>query len=326
MLTTGSITHPNYSISDAGEKGKWHHCQAALILEKHKDFVFVRQLGIDDNGHIYDLDMRFTPTGYTFGNRAEALVTGDEHVKFNTVERPTYGKGSITELLRPKYIVRHDVLDGYAGSHHHLSDPMLQFLKFNNGDDDYRKELDECVAFINRTTPKYATTLIVPSNHHDHLAKFLARSDANKDHRNALFILEMQAKMREAGLRGDNYDPFYLYCKDKLTCKYKFLDRNEPFYIHDVDHSQHLDVGPNGSRGSAKSLAKTPDKVSGGHAHGARIYQGVYQSGSSTGRLGYERGYSDHSTSHIIQYVNGKRAIYDIYKNLWCAPRPRVKK
>jgi ribosomal protein S27AE len=321
MFTTGSITHPNYSVSDAGEKGKWHHCFAALILEKHKDFVFVRQLGIDDNGHIYDLDVRFTPKGFTLNNRIEALTTGDEHVKFNIVEKATYGKGGIVSLLQPKYIVRHDVLDGYAGSHHHEKDPMIQFIKHHNGDDDYRKELDQCVAFINRTTPKYATTLIVPSNHHDHLAKWLARSDANKDHRNALLILEMQAKMREAALKCEPYDPFYLYCKDKLTCSFEFLDRNQPFYIHDVDHSQHLDVGTNGARGSAKGLAKTPDKITGGHSHGARIYQGVYQAGTSTGRLDYERGLSDHSTSHVIQYQNGKRAIIDIHEGEFCGAR-----
>jgi len=314
MLTTGSVTVPNYSVTNAGQIGLWHHCNAAIILEKHKDFTFTRQLSADDKGGFYDLDMHFTPNGATSGHKIEALTTGDEHIKYNTVEKLTYAKkNSICSLLKPKYIVRHDVLDGYAGSHHHLKDPMRQFIKHHSGDNDYRAEIDEVVEFINRTTPDYAITLIVPSNHHDHLKQFLDKADANKDHTNALFILELNAAMREAALNGTNYDPFYLYCKDKLTCKTEFLDRNEPFYIHDVDHAQHGDVGTDGSRGSARNLAKTPDKLTIGHTHSARIFQGVYQVGVSTDRLEYARGLSSWSNSHVIQYKDGKRAVIDIY-------------
>lgn len=312
MLTTGSVTLPNYTVSDAGEKGKWHHCLAAVILEKFKDKVFVRQVACDDKGHFYDLDKRFTPNGVTEGHSIEALVTGDEHVKFNTVEQATYGKRGIATKLKPKYIVRHDILDGYAGSHHHLKDPMIQFVKHHSGDNDYRAELEQCIAFINRTTPQGSETLIVPSNHHDHLAQFLQKANVNTDHTNAIFIAEMQKAMREAALAGESYDPFYLYAKDRLTCKYRFLDRNEPFYIYDVDVSQHGDVGTNGSRGSARGLAKTPDKMTIGHSHGARIFQGVYQVGVSTGRLEYERGLSDHSNTHCLHYKNGKRTLIDI--------------
>lgn len=320
MLTTGSVTKPNYTVSDAGEKGKWHHCISAIILEKFKDRVFIRQLACDDNGHFYDMDRRFTPSGITRGHAIDALVTGDEHVKFNSIEKETYGKGGITETLKPKYIIRHDVLDGYAGSHHHLRDPMLGFIKHHSKDNDYRAEVEQCIDFINRTTPKGATTLIVPSNHHDHLAQFLQKASPNTDHTNAIFIAEMQLAMREAALAGDNYDPFYLYAKERLTCKFEFLNRNEPYYVHDVDVSQHGDVGTNGSRGSARGLAKTPDKLTIGHSHGARIFQGVYQVGVSTGRLEYEKGLGDHSNTHCLHYKNGKRTLIDIIDGKYCAP------
>lgn len=317
MLTTGSVTKPNYTVSDAGEKGKFHHCNAAIILEKKGDIVFCRQLSADDKGHFYDLDLRFTPNGMTKGHSIEAITTGDEHVKFNIVEKATYGKNGIVAKLKPKFIVRHDILDGYAGSHHH-KDPMTQFVKHHNGDNDYRAEIEQAIAFINRTTPKNATSLIVPSNHHDHLAVFLQKANANTDHTNALFILEMQAAMREAALKGENYDPFYLYCQGKLKGKNIFLNRSEPYYIHDIDHSQHGDVGTNGSRGSARGMAKTPDRMTIGHSHGARICMGVYQVGTSTGKLEYERGLSDHSNTHCLQYKNGKRTLIDIIDNKYC--------
>ena len=173
------------------------------------------------------------------------------------------------------------------------------------------------VDFINETTPKDSTTLIVPSNHHDHLLQALNRLDANKDHKNALFISEMQNLMRRKALEGENYDPLYLYLKDRLTCYHEFLDRNEPYMIMGVDYSQHGDVGVNGSRGSARALANTTHKLTIGHSHGAAICRGVYQTGTSTNKLEYERGLSSHSNTHVIQYLNGKRTIIDIIDRKW---------
>ena len=325
MFTTGSVTKPNYTQSDAGYKGEFHHCNAALILEKHKDDVFVRQLTADSKGHVHDLDARFTPNGYTTGNRAKAINTGDEHVDFNIVEKETYGKGGLVDLLKPEYIVRHDIDDCYSISHHHEKNPMVQFIKHQNGTNDCRAELDRAVDFINRTTPKYATNLIVPSNHHDHLEQFLNRTNANTDHVNAFLILELQAAMREAAIKGEKTEPFYLYAKDKIKVKTKWLDRNTPFLLDSIEQSQHGDCGTNGSRGSARGLARTPDRMTIGHSHSARICQGVYQAGTSTGRLEYERGLGDHSNSHVVQYKGGKRAIIDIINGRYCAPRPKVK-
>jgi len=319
LFTTGSCTVQNYTQSDIGMKAEFHHVIGALILERTRDgFVFVRQLNASSDGSFYDLDRKFHADGrVTKGHRIAALVTGDEHVKFNILERETYGKGGIVQTLKPRYIVRHDVLDGYAGSHHHERDPVLQYVKHHKGDNSYRRELDQCVEFINRTTPKFATSLIVPSNHHDHLTKWLNRTSVNHDHENAILLAELQASMRKAALRGDNTDPLYLYAKSRLKCQYKFLDRNKPYMIGDVDQSQHSDIGINGSKGSARQLAGTTLKMNVGHSHAARICMGVYQSGTSTGTREYERGLSNHSNTHIVQYGNNKRTLLDAYKGRW---------
>jgi len=318
LFTTGSVTVPNYSQTNDGVKAEFHHVLGALIIERtSKGFCFVRQLNGGEDGSFYDLDLKFTPRGFSQGHRALSIVTGDEHVKFNTVEKITYGKAGIVSTLKPEFIVRHDVLDGYAGSHHHDRDPVIQFRKHHTGDNDYRRELDECIAFINRTTPKTSKTLIVPSNHHDHLKKYLSKADANLDHQNSLFISEMQLAMRKSALNGENTDPFYLYCNGKINCKYEFLDRNKPRMIGDVDHSQHGDVGTNGSKGSARGLAKTTFKMTIGHSHGGRICQGVFQAGTSTGRMEYESGLSDHSNCHVVLYQNSKRTLIDIIDGKW---------
>ena len=318
LFTTGSCTIPNYSVTDAGEKARFHHVSGALMLEKCGDFNLFRQINADERGHFYVLDRKFTPNGTSGGHRALSLTTGDEHEKFNTVKKETYtGKGSIVKQLRPHYLIRHDILDCYALSHHHEKDPMRMFIKHHNGDNDIVKELEGVVSFLNDTTPKDSATLIVPSNHHDHLLKAINRLHPNEDHQNAVFLAEMQALMRKEALSGNPYDPFYLYLKDRLTCKFEFLDRNTPYLVGGVDMSQHGDVGTNGSRGSAKSLARGSHKMNVGHGHGARVVQGVFQSGVSTGKLEYESGLSDHSTTHILQYPNGKRTLLDIRGGRW---------
>lgn len=320
LYTTGSCTLENYSVSDLGERARFHHTMGALLIEKHKDHVFIRQLNCDDNGHFYDLDKRFTSTGWTKGHSALSLTTGDEHVKFNKVEKETYtGRGSVVGILKPKYIVRHDVLDGYAGSHHHHRDPVTQFKKHHSGDNNYRAELRQVVDFINRTTPKGSISLIVPSNHHDHLDKYLATADANKDHENAILICELQAEIRKAALKDERHDALYLYMKDRLKCEFEFLDRSKPYLIGGVDHAQHGDVGVNGSRGSAAALSRSTFKMTVGHSHSARICKGVFQVGTSTGKLEYERGLGTHSNTHCIQYKNGKRTLIDIINGRWKA-------
>lgn len=318
MYTTGSVTRENYTVTDAGEKAKFHHIQGALMIENFGDYCFIRTLHADKLGNFYDLDCRFTPKGVETGHSIEAIITGDEHAKFNAVIEPTYlAEDSIVNTLKPKFIVRHDVLDGYAGSHHHERDPMIQFKKHHFGDNDYRAELDQCVNFINQTTPEWAVNLIVPSNHHDHLKQWLNKADHNKDHTNAQLICELNLAMRKAALAGKDYDPFKLYTKGKICKKTKFLDRNEPYFIKDIDVSQHGDVGGNGSKGTIRGLAKSSHKMIIGHSHSARIYQGVFQVGTSTGRLEYERGLSSHTNTHCIIYKNGKRALIDIINGDW---------
>jgi len=318
LYTTGSITIPNYSQTNDGMKAEFHHVIGALIIEKYKDVCFVRQLNALDDGSFYDLDVLFAPKGIKTGQRALSLTTGDEHELWNIVKKETYtNKDSIVKTLRPEYIVRHDILDCYALSHHHEKDPMIQFQKHHNGLNNIRAELDRVVRFINETTPKESKTLIVPSNHHDHLLKALNRLSPNTDHANAIFIAEMQADMRKAALSGGKYDPFYLYLAPRLTCKHEFLDRNKPYMVGGVDMSQHGDIGTNGSKGAARGLAKTTLKMTIGHSHGGRIMQGVFQAGSSTGRLEYESGLSDHAPCHVLQYQGGKRTLIDIINGRW---------
>ena len=324
VYTTGAVTVRNYSETKAGAKADFHHVHGALAVEIVGDHAFIRELNADSRGRFYDLDGFYTPTGATFGHRVAALVTGDEHVKFHSpqVRAATYdAPDSMAATLKPEKIIRHDILDGYAGSHHHENDDVTLFRKYWKGDHDYRQELDQVVDFINETTPAGAENWIVPSNHDEHLQKWLSRVDPRRDHCNALLIHELKALQYQDALAGGDSSALRLYLQPRLTCKTVFLDRSRPALIGGVDMSQHGDMGVNGSRGSARSLANTTYKMFIGHSHSARIVMGVHQVGKSTGALEYERGLGAHTNTHGIQYRNGKRTLVDIFDGQWRAAR-----
>lgn len=321
MYTTASVTIANYSQSNLGARAKFHHVTGALVVEVAKGYCFVRQINADKDNSFYDLDYYYRPTrARTKAPPIVALTPGDEHVKFNkkSVRKATYeGPDSMAAVLKPQHIIRHDVLDGYAGSHHHEKDDVQQFRKFHKHDNDYRKEMDQVVDFINETTPKGAHNVIVASNHHDHLTQWLSRVDPREDPLNALFIHEMKTAQYENVLANKSSDPLQIYLTPRLLHKITFLNRKSKFVLLGVDYAQHGDYGIGGARGNARGLAATTYKMVIGHSHGARIVRGVYQVGSSTIVLEYERGYGSRSNTHCIQYANGKRTLVDIFKGRW---------
>ncbi|GAH08828.1 unnamed protein product, partial [marine sediment metagenome] len=131
MHTTGSVSLKNYSKTGRGIKAEFHHTLGAVIVEKKGEYFHMRHVCAQDNGSFFDLDRQYTTKGWKGGYRIEALVTGDEHCLWMNpeVKRGTYGEGGLCELLRPKVIVRHDVLDAYSISHHHRKNAVVQWAK-----------------------------------------------------------------------------------------------------------------------------------------------------------------------------------------------------
>lgn len=324
MYTTGAMSKKSYSQTKIGAKAAFHHVFGALLVETQGKKSFVRQLNADSRGNIHDLTDLYTPEGVTRDVTALSLTTGDEHRKWmaENVLRMTYNSPeSIVNVTKPEYLVRHDVLDGYAGSHHHEKHYTLEYKKWFHGDADYRKELDQVVDHITCTTPVdwECTNILVRSNHHEHLDQWLERADDRKDHLNADLICELRNLQREAIRANVDYDAFRLYLEPKLEVPAIFSDSNTPFMLGGVDHSQHGDRGANGARGSARGIANTTHKATIGHTHSARIVLSVYQVGKSTGTLEYEAGLSSHTQTHCLQYSNGKRTLIDILGLAWRA-------
>lgn len=325
MTTTGTISDKNYSETKAGYKAEFNHSMSAVVVELDNDLFHIRHLNFDGTG-FYDFENYYTKSKVTCdGNSLEAIVTGDEHAIFadEAVKKATYGIGGIISL-NPKFIIRHDVLDCYAVSHHHHNDVLTTFKKHTNGMNNMEDELLDTMAYIVETTPTSATNILVASNHVDHLTRWLKECDIRHEPHNAkLYHYLMYHTLCEIEETDSIPNIFELFSEEMFTeekCKVNFLNRSETFKILDIEVSIHGDKGANGSRGTRPQFAMLPSKTIIGHSHSPGIEKGCYQVGTSSMlNLEYNQGTSSWLNTHCLIYKNGKRQLINIIKGKWRA-------
>ena len=317
ITTTGSVTYPNYSDTKVGEKAKFNHSFSAIVIEFDSNSFHLRHLNWDDESKsFYDLDEMYSPTEQFNAKHIPALVTGDEHALFrdSNVEYHTYTSDhSLVSLVRPEYIVRHDILDAYSISHHHKKNVFTQYAKWKSNTCSIEDELRKTISYVNETTPEYSTSLIVQSNHNEHLFRWLNEVDIKTEPWNAKifhYLMYHMLEQTEMGESGASYpDPFELIASSWLNPNVSFINRSG-FKIKDIEIGQHGDVGINGARGSSKSFARMPDKMIVGHSHSPSIEKGCYTVGTSSKlQLEYNKGASSWHHAHVIIHPNGKRQM-----------------
>lgn len=326
LTTTGAITSKNYSKTKLGEKARFNHSLSALVIEFDRDTFHIRHLNYDPgNESFYDLDKHYKSDGTVEDSSIVALVTGDEHIMFRdgNVEQQTYrSPDSIVSKLRPLYIVRHDILDSYSISHHHRKNVFTNFAKFKSGVNDVEKELIEAIEYVNDTTPAGSHSLIVQSNHNEHLLRWMNEVDIKTEPWNALiyhklmYMVLQDTKMTPHGT--EHPDPFQLYAEPLLAENITFVSRGGAS-IAGIEVGMHGDFGVNGARGSAKSFARMPNKMIVGHSHSPAIEKGCYVVGTSSRlSLEYNKGASTWHHAHCIIHPNGKRQLIFITQDGWC--------
>lgn len=324
LTTTGCVTLPVFSKTKAGYKAHFHHSASAIVVEFDSDgIIHMRQLNFDGVG-FYDLDAYYTDNTRVPNDRVEAVIVGDEHVIFmdQKVKAATYtDEDSIMNVLDPKVIVRHDVLDCYAISHHHRHNFFVKYKKGLDGLDNIATELEETLSHILNTTREDQISVIVASNHNDHLCKWLNEADPKSDQVNAkLYHYLMYSMIDHLEETGQIGNPFKMYSNLRHgdVERVKFLGRNDSFMVLDIELADHGDAGFNGSRGSRKQYSNLSKKTVIGHSHNPGIEKSCYQVGTSTKlRLEYNTGPSNWANTHCVIYPNGKRQLITIINGKW---------
>jgi len=329
MTTTGAVTRDNYTDSKAGKKGEFHHTYGATVIEVDGKIFHMRQINAMRDGSFIDLEWVYSARGVNSAAPAEALIMGDTHVDFadpDVVAATFTDAGSIVKALKPKRLVWHDLLDFYSRSHHHRKDPFLGVAKHRAGLGDVRAEVERACVFVRLHTPTSCQSVVVPSNHNEHLGRWLADADWRSDPENAEFYLETalhmvrSAKMTDSG--SEIVDPFAYWAAPRLP-GVKFLRRDESYTVKGIELSMHGDQGPNGARGHVKAFSRIGVKSVVGHSHSPAVEEGCYQTGTSSRlKLEYNRsGPSSWLNTHCIVYANGKRTLVNIVKGAWRIPR-----
>jgi hypothetical protein len=318
LSTTGSISKKRYSNTKVGNKASFNHSLSAIVIEFDTDAFYFRNLNYDEvTDGFFDLGTLYKPDSIVHSIRAEALVTGDEHAIFNdpSVREATYdSETSLVSLLKPKHIVRHDILDAYTISHHHAKNTFTKYAKYTSGFNRLQEELDYTVQYINDTTPADSKSVIVGSNHNEHLLKWLNEADPKVEPWNAkiyhylMYHMLQETEMTETG--ASYPDPFELYCRGKVNDNVEWASRSTHFTLHGIDLTSHGDIGTNGSRGSRKQFSILPMKSIIGHSHSPGIEKSCYQVGTSSYlNMEYNRGPSSWHHAHCIVHSNGKRQL-----------------
>lgn len=347
IYTTGTVTKRNYIQKKEGLKAEFHHCYGFLLVEVDSDgHWWARQVHADDDGSFYDLDL-FVHDGVVEDyindpdSGIEGILFGDVHVEEidPDVVAATWTNGdSIVKTLQPRARFYGDVLDFHSKSHHEIKDPFLQFERHVNGRSDVRQEVNDVAEFLHDVawveTPNRVNEedVIVDSNHHHHLHRWLIEQDGRRDSKNYEFWLDMQVRILEKIRRRTepNYLSIAIEALGSTTAltvldEFRFLEGDESYILcpdahGGIEMGMHGDRGPNGARGSIRSFAKMGRRSSVGHSHSAGIFNGVYVAGCCTIlNPRWIKGPSSWSHSHVGTYPNGKRFIITIYKGKWRA-------
>jgi hypothetical protein len=328
LHSTGSISSKNnYSASKAGYQASFHHCFAAVAIEFDEGSTFhLRQLFADHTGGFYDLDERWDETSNGSKCSVAALVCGDEHVLFSdekAADATFFDKKSMVNVLKPQVIVRHDVLDSYSVSKWHNNDFFTRFTKnMSSGMNSIEREMRLTLDHLAMTTPRFSKSIIVSSNHHDHVEQWLNSADIRNDYVNAkIYHYLMYTKLQQIEKTGKSQSAFEIF-RDTLW-ESKGICGNIEFSngsvnIAGIECGLHGHSGPNGARGSIQNLAKIGDKLIIGHSHTPGIQNGCFQVGTlSRMDLEYLTGPSSWLHTNCIIHNNGKRQLVTIINGKW---------
>lgn len=345
IMTTGACHHPNYQVDNLGQQDRVGevateaHTYAAVVIELDKKSFHFRQLHANKRGEFYDINPKrggadfFTSQGVTHcPDDVDSLLCGDWHTGKTDphVRQGTFGKGGMTDTLKPKTVVLHDFIDCDSVSGYEERQGSRRAYKAPLDWDSLEKELyagkDEFEWMQSRTD---AELYCVASNHPEFVTDYIDSLRWTKDNRNleigARLFIEMVddlKRRRPSKHEAKPTDPivawFRRHCPDV-----HMLERQDYLLLpkrvkHPILCSMHGDKGPRGSETrSTKAFRKMNQRVFVGHNHSGTIFGPVWRLGTSTPRMQFyiTNPATDWTNTHGIIFRNGQRQLLNFVKN-----------
>lgn len=301
MATTGAITVPNYRRSRVGKKAKTHHKMGFIIAEEidRENFV-IRHVEAEKDGSFQDLIFRVSGGKIKKSPQWEAIVNGDTHL---SKEDPEMLKEirRFVKIGKPTFTIWHDLMDGYSINHHQMKDFVEQVIKEKKNLNNLQEEIKLNLDFIEKW--KDTNMVIIPSNHHDWLDKWVRFGQGVKDPKNATLYNKFQSILfEEKAPKG-----LYAYVIDEeFGDEVTTLDRDESFMIAGHECNNHGDLGSNGAKGTPTTFKKLNTKLVSGDKHFLYTLDNAYGVGvTSVLDHKYNRGMSSWIQSSGLIHSNG---------------------
>lgn len=315
LVTTGAVTQPNYATAEdvsaerrrLGNIAKRDHVLGGLVVQiANKDTYYMRHITSNGTGSFIDLGTKYDGDEVTEGIRPDAMVLGDYHCgrTDRDVLRATYG---MIDDLKPKRIVLHDYFDGHSVSHHVEKEPITQGIlqRDDFGHDSLEQELQQCNDELQVLSDMTEEVVLVMSNHHEFLWRWLNEGRFMKDTRNARFAFKLASHMAEK----DENDPveFGIRMLGNLPKNIRFLKRTDDYKVRGYQLGAHGDKGVGLGYGSMTSKENDFGQSISGHVHKAQTLRRTHTVGTMLPLdMYYMRGNpSDWSNSHAVIYPNG---------------------
>lgn len=351
IMTTGSVTEPNFIQKNAGIKAEFHHSYGAILVpfDDLGNFFSPRHLLADETGSFYDLDAYITEGRIEKSDRVEAITWGDIHIEkkdhmvstmaFGIQHGDSFNKYSIRGALQPRNQFLHDVIDFRARNHHTIDNPVHRFLS-QFGKDRVEDAFDHATSFLVNLTEgiQHSHVFVVYSNHtNEAMLKWLMNGDHRKDPENALFFLKASLKTwTDMYENGRQPDPFNLIMREKVdeydeeaSFKIAFLQHDSSVVVcpeagGGIECALHGHLGANGAKAAPQQFARTGRKSNTAHTHSPGIYEGNWCAGHTCERfMGYNKGLTSWAVAHIIVHANGKRQmIFQDVDGAWTPELP----
>jgi hypothetical protein len=309
--TTGSVTTPRFVARKTGQLAAFHHVVGALLVRVDASGGWtVNHINAEEDGSFYVLaenkifraergEIREDPEGVA------VLVAGDLHLPdWDAVD----SLNRAIALTEPGYVVLHDMLDLRCVNHHDTKNPFA-VIRRKSLAQELQEASDQYEGIVRRGSRR--RFYVAASNHDDFLRRWVHETDWKKDPDNARLYLKLaHAMLTDADTEAQ---PLQWLLRDYLPVARehtKFLGVDESLEFKGIECGMHGHLGPSGTRGSPKALAKLGFRSFTAHTHTPSIVNGCYTVGVG-GSLdhGYNRGPSNWMRAHGVIFQNGKRAF-----------------
>jgi hypothetical protein len=334
VMSTGSVTRPRVIPRKSGVKSIDRHRLGAVIVEfDETGAIFCRQLLANPTGGFQDLDVRVEHGVVTTGNRVRAVTAADIHSaklqRRNSIATFGYDPKtgaktniSLIDLLRPEYLMLHDIHDQESRNHHNEDDVSADFEMAHRGRESVQEEIQRAVDFIAGIKRDDMQVIVVDSNHDIALERYVREGRYRMDGQNFRFGLTMDAAYHDARAQQvnavDNELPvpkFSLlewamrHVDEKAMRGVDWVYDGGSLLIDGVQVGWHGFRGVNGAKGTVAGYARLGHPISIGDKHSPSIMDEVYGAGVMQLEHGYNKGPSGWAVSHVVQYDHGLRAL-----------------